>query len=292
MSADFGAVWPAPAKLNLFLHVVGRREDGYHLLQTVFQFLDHGDDIQFAIREDGKIHRYGAVGDVPEQADLMVRAARRLQAETGSHLGADIRITKRLPMGGGLGGGSSDAATVLVALNHLWRLRLDVERLAAIGLELGADVPVFIRGVAAWAEGVGENLTPVAPPEPWYLVVKPPVEVPTAAVFGASELTRDCPPITIPDFLSGRGSNVCEPVVRRRFPEVGEVLDWLGQFGEARMTGTGSCAFVAFEGREPAEAALARMPADWQGFVARGVNRSPLLAALDRERAVEQSLTP
>ena len=292
MSGALGPVWPAPAKLNLFLHVTGRRADGYHLLQSVFQFLDYGDDIQFAVREDGEVRRHGAVGDVAAEDDLMVRAARRLQSETGCALGADIRITKRLPMGGGLGGGSSDAATVLVALNQLWGLGLDADRLAALGLELGADVPVFVRGEAAWAEGVGEVLTPVAPPEPWYLVVKPPVEVPTGAVFGAPELTRDCPPITIPDFLSGRGKNVCEPVVRRRFPEVGEVLDWLGQFGAARMTGTGSCAFVAFEDRGPAEAALGQMPAGWQGFVARGMNRSPLLAALERERAADSIPTP
>ena len=292
MSGALGPVWPAPAKLNLFLHVTGRRADGYHLLQSVFQFLEYGDDIQFAIREDGEIRRHGAVGDVAAEDDLMVRAARRLQSETGCALGADIRITKRLPMGGGLGGGSSDAATVLVALNQLWGLGLDTNRLAALGLELGADVPVFVRGEAAWAEGVGEVLTPVESPEPWYLVVKPPVEVPTGAVFGAPELTRDCPPITIPDFLSGRGSNVCEPVVRRRFPEVGEVLDWLGQYGEARLTGTGSCVFVAFEERAPAEAALAELPATWQGFVARGMNRSPLLDALARARAADRGQRP
>ena len=293
MTPDLGPfVWPAPAKLNLFLHITGRRADGYHLLQSVFQFLDYGDDLRFAIREDGVIQRYGDVPGVPAAADLMVRAARRLQEATGCRLGADIAITKRLPMGGGLGGGSSDAATVLVALNQRWGLELDRDRLAALGLALGADVPVFVRGFAAWAEGVGEDLTPVEPPECWYLVAKPPVEVPTAAVFGAPELTRDCPPITIPDFLSGRASNVCEPVVRRRFPEVGEVLDWLGQYGDARMTGTGSCVFVAFDTRAPAEAALDQLPNEWQGFVARGVNRSPLLAALDRVRAADQTPTP
>lgn len=292
MRPAFGPVWPAPAKLNLFLHVTGRRADGYHLLQTVFQFLDYGDELQFAIREDGAIRRHGDVPRVAEADDLLVRAAQRLQAETGCGRGADIAITKRLPMGGGLGGGSSDAATVLVALNHLWGLELTTEELAAIGLALGADVPVFVHGFAAWAEGVGEALTPVAPEEPWYLVVKPPLEVPTAAVFGAPELTRDCPPITIPDFLSGRGSNVCEPVVRRRFPEVGEVLDWLGQYGEARLTGTGSCVFVAFEERAPAEAALAELPATWQGFVARGMNRSPLLDALARARAADRGQPP
>lgn len=293
MTPDSGSlVWPAPAKLNLFLHITGRRADGYHLLQTVFQFLEYGDDIRFAIRKDGAIRRHGDVPSVPEAADLMVRAAQLLRAETGCPLGADIGITKRLPMGGGLGGGSSDAATVLVALNQLWGLGLDTDRLAALGLALGADVPVFVHGFAAWAEGVGEVLTPVAPAEPWYLVVKPPVEVPTGAVFGAPELTRDCPPITIPDFLSGRGSNVCEPVVRRHFPEVGKVLDWLGQHGDARLTGTGSCVFVAFDARAPAEAVLAELPVTWQGFVARGMNRSPLLDVLARARADDRGQPP
>lgn len=274
------AVWPAPAKLNLFLHIVGRRSDGYHLLQTVFQFLDYGDSLRFEPRSDGEVCRIGEVPGVEAHQDLTVRAARLLREETGCDLGVDIHVEKRLPMGGGLGGGSSDAATTLVALNRIWSLGLSEDMLAQLGLRLGADVPVFVRGRAAWAEGVGEVLEPVDLPEPWYLVIKPPVEVPTAAVFQAPELTRDCPPITILDFLSGGGGNVCEPVVRTRFPAVGQALDWLGRYAPARMTGTGSCVFAAFDRREQAEDVLRTLPGDWLGFVARGSNRSPLLNAL------------
>lgn len=272
--------WPAPAKLNLFLHVTGRRADGFHLLQTVFQFLDYGDALCFTVRDDGVVRRINELPGVAADADLAVRAARLLQAETGCALGVDMAVEKVLPMGGGLGGGSSDAATTLVALNALWRLGLDEERLAALGLSLGADVPVFVRGRAAWAEGVGERLEPVDLPEPWYLVLVPPVGVATAAVFGAPELTRDCPPITIRDFLAGRGGNVCEPVVRARFPAVAEALDWLDRFAPARMTGTGCCVFAAFADEEGAREVVARLPAGWRGFVARGRNRSPLLERL------------
>lgn len=275
--------WPAPAKLNLFLHVVGRREDGYHLLQTVFQFLDHGDALRFALRADGRVRRVNPLPGVEAAADLTVRAARLLKAETGCRGGVDIWVDKRLPMGGGLGGGSSDAATTLVALNRLWGLGLEPAALEALGLRLGADVPVFVRGQAAWAEGVGERLTPVALPEPWYLVVKPPVEVPTGPVFQAPELTRDCPPITISDFLSGRAGNVCEPVVRARYPQVGQVLDWLNRHASARLTGTGSCVFAAFADPAPARALLETLPAGATGFVARGLNRSPLLDRLAAE---------
>lgn len=277
------APWPAPAKLNLFLHVTGRRADGFHLLQTVFQFLDYGDVLHFALRGDGVVRRMNDLPGVAAESDLVVRAARLLQAATGCARGVDITVEKVLPMGGGLGGGSSDAATTLVALNALWRLGLDEERLAALGLSLGADVPVFVRGRAAWAEGVGERLEPVDLPEPWYLVLVPPVGVATAAVFGAPELTRDCPPITIRDFLAGRGGNVCEPVVRGRFPAVAEALDWLGRFAPARMTGTGCCVFAAFADEDQARAVAAQLPAGWRGFVARGCNRSPLL-----ERLVQQ----
>lgn len=273
--------WPAPAKLNLFLHITARRADGYHLLQSVFQFLDYGDTLRFRLREDGRIQRRGGPASVSADEDLSVRAAGLLQQRCACSLGVDISLDKRLPLGGGLGGGSSDAATALVVLNRLWDCALDEDALAALGLELGADVPVFVRGHAAWAEGVGERLERVELPEPWYVVVKPAVEVATATIFNAPELTRDCPPITIPDFLAGAGTNVCEPVVRKAYPEVAEALDWLQAFAPARLTGTGSCLFAAFETREAAEGVLHALPERWQGFTARGANRSPLHAALE-----------
>ncbi len=272
-----GHGWPAPAKLNLFLHVTGRRGDGYHLLQTVFQFLDRADLLYFVPRDDGQVMRTEGPAEVPPQQDLTVRAARLLQEAGGAGHGVAIRIDKRLPMGGGLGGGSSDAATTLVALNHLWKLNLPVERLAALGLQLGADVPVFVRGQAAWAEGVGERLTPIRLAEPWYLVLIPPLPVSTAEVFSDPELTRNTPPIRISDFLSGQGHNDCLPVVMRRYPEVAAALRWLEQFAAARLTGTGSCVFAAFAEEQAARRVLSRVPKCWHGFVARGLNRSPLL---------------
>lgn len=273
MSPAPGRWWLAPAKLNLFLHITGRRADGYHRLQTVFQFLDFGDRLRFAVREDGRIRLRTPLPGVPPERDLSVRAARLLQAASGTPLGVDITLDKRLPLGGGLGGGSSDAATTLVALNRLWGTGLDAAALAELGLRLGADVPVFVRGRAAWAEGVGERLTPVDLPEPWYLVLCPPVHVSTAEVFSAPQLQRDCPPITIRDFLAGRPTrNVCEPVVRARHPEVAAALEALSAFGEARMTGTGACGFVAFERQTQARDALAALEARWPGFVARGMN--------------------
>lgn len=275
------AAWPAPAKLNLFLHITGRRDDGYHLLQSVFQFLDYGDELFFNLREDGDIQRLSALPGVPAEQDLVVKAARLLQAESGSSMGADIRVEKRLPMGGGLGGGSSDAATTLVALNQLWALGLSVECLAELGLALGADVPVFVHGQAAWAEGVGETLSPVTLEEPWFVVIVPPVSVSTAEVFSDSQLTRDCPPITIRDLLSGRGINVCEPVVRGHYPEVAEALDWLGQFAPARMTGTGACVFAPFNTEGQARGIVSSLPAGWNGFFAKGRNRSPLLDRME-----------
>ncbi len=268
--------WPAPAKINLFLHITGRRQDGYHELQTVFQFLDIADELHFTIRQDGGIHRLTDLPGVTEEADLVVRAAKALQQHTGSRLGVDISVRKVLPMGGGLGGGSSNAATTLVALNQLWQTGLSEDELARLGLGLGADVPVFIRGRTAWAEGVGENLQPLELPEKWFLVLIPPVNVSTAIVFSDSDLTRDCPPMTIRHFLSGQGKNVCEPVVRRAYPAVAEALDWLARYGDARMTGTGACVFAAFDSETRAREVLAELPADWQGFVARGLNRSPL----------------
>ena len=272
--------WPAPAKLNLFLHILGRRPDGYHELQTLFQFLDHGDELRFHPAPAGRIERSRTLPGVPAEQDLCLRAAHLLQAHTGVRAGVTIELDKRLPLGGGLGGGSSDAATVLVALNRIWGTGLALDPLAALGLRLGADVPVFVRGLAAWAEGVGERLTPVSPPEPWYLVVAPPVSVSTAAIFSDPELTRDTPPITIADFLSGAGRNDCEPVVCRRFPAVEEVLGWLRRAGPARMTGTGACVFLPLAREPQARTLSARLPAHWTRFIARGCNRSPLLARL------------
>ena len=268
--------WPAPAKLNLFLHVVGCRPDGYHLLQTVFQFLDYGDELSFEITDDGRIARATELAGVPEETDLSVRAARLLQAHARAKRVAVIHLKKRIPAGGGLGGGSSDAATTLIALNELWGLGLQREELAALGLELGADVPVFIHGRAAWAEGVGEILTPVEPTERWYLVLVPPAQVSTAAVFADPELTRHTPPITIRAFLEGRGGNDLEPVVRRRYPEVDRALRWLSQYGTARMTGSGACVFLPVADRAEGEQILAQRPQAFGGFTARGVNRHPL----------------
>ena len=273
--------WPAPAKLNLFLHVIGKRADGYHSLQTVFQLLDHCDEIFIETTDDGQIRRpEGLAGIAPEQ-DLVVRAARLLQAESGSRLGAELRVHKRIPSGGGLGGGSSDAATVLVALNRLWGLDWPAGRLAELGLRLGADVPVFVHGRSAWAEGVGERLTPVELPVAWYLVVCPDCAVSTAEIFSDPELTRDSPETTISGFLSAGGRNDCEPVVRRRYPAVAAALDWVAARSAgrpARLTGTGGCVFAAFDAAEQARAALEGLPARWTGFVARGLAESPLLA--------------
>lgn len=274
-------IWPAPAKLNLFLHITGRRADGYHLLQTVFQFVDYGDELRFGVRDDGAIHRLSEHPEVAEQDDLTVRAARLLQQHSGTRLGADIHIHKRLPMGGGVGGGSSDAATTLVALNHLWNTGFSVRQLADMGLQLGADVPVFVNGFAAFAEGVGEQLTPIEPRCPWYLVVKPPVHVATAEIFGDPQLTRNSQAITICDLQASAAamdelSNVCEPIAQQHYPEIADLISYLKRYGQARMTGTGACVFVPFEDEHHARQALAELPETWRGFVARGKNISPL----------------
>lgn len=271
--------WPAPAKLNLFLHVVGRRADGYHELQTVFQFLDYGDDLYFAPRGDGVVRRVEGPAEIAASDDLAVRAAQALAKMAGVDLGADIRIHKRIPLGAGLGGGSSNAATALVALNRIWNLGFTTDELAALGLRLGADVPLFVRGLASWGEGIGERLSPIELPEPWFLVLTPPVPVSTAEIFAAPELKRDCARVALRDFLDGRTANVCEPVTLRRHPPVGEALRWLGQQAPARMSGTGASVFAALDDRADALAILARAPAHWRGFVARGLNRSPLLSA-------------
>ncbi len=276
-----GLPWPAPAKLNLMLRILGRRSDGYHRLQTVFQFIDRCDLVHLALRSDGRIERRANIPGVSADADLTVRAARLLQGHTGSGLGADIEVEKRLPLGGGLGGGSSDAAATLVGLNHLWGTGLDLSALAGLGLRLGADVPVFVRGLAAWGEGIGEELVPMQLSEPWYLVLTPPVAVSTAGVFADPGLTRNSAPMTIHDFARGVAANDCLAVVRRRYPEVGRALGWLAAWGEAHLTGTGSCVFAAFADRDAALAARDAAPADLGGFVARGLNRSPLLDRLD-----------
>jgi len=286
-TADALTWWPAPAKLNLFLQVTGRAADGYHQLQTLFQLIDHCDRIGVGVRADGRIERHaGLAGCAPEQ-DLAVRAASLLQRHCGVALGADLHVVKRIPAGGGLGGGSSDAATVLLVLNQQWHTGLTVSQLAVLGLALGADVPVFIYGSSAWGEGRGERLEPMQLPPRWFLVIHPGVAVSTAEVFQAPELTRNSPVITIPAFSAVRVGNACEPVVRSRYPEVAEALDWLAgqldapaQAARARMTGTGSCIFASFERAADAERIAARVPDRWRCFVACGLDRSPVHALL------------
>lgn len=266
----------APAKLNLFLHITARRPDGYHCLQTIFQFLDFCDELTAELRDDGEIFCNSADAlQLPMTQDLSYRAACLLKNSHSVKAGVTVRVKKRIYMGGGLGGGSSDAATTLLLLNQLWQLNLSVADLATLGLQLGADVPIFIHGHAAWAEGVGEIITPITLPEPWYLVIHPRCHVATQDVFTDPELQRHCPPITLADYHAGRAINVCESVVCRRFPEVTTALAWLQNYGAARMTGTGASVFAAFEQREPAERILAQLPTQWQGFVAQGKNRSP-----------------
>lgn len=267
---------PAPAKLNLFLHILGRRADGYHELQTLFQFLDHADELHFAPREDGQIRLHTEIPGVPHDSNLIVRAARQLQEQSGCRQGADIWLDKHLPMGGGIGGGSSDAATTLVGLNHLWQLGWDEDRLAALGLGLGADVPVFVRGRAAFAEGVGEKLTPVELEEPWFLVAVPQVFVSTAEVFSDPELTRDTAPIKVRSLLGVDGRNDCQTVVEKRYPAVRNALMLLNKFTSARLTGTGACVFGSFPNQGDADKVRRQLPATLPSFVARGRNISLL----------------
>lgn len=282
---DGWTTWPAPAKLNLCLRIVGRRADGYHLLQTVFRLLDWGDHIRLRIRSDGAIERVGAsVPGVEASDDLTIRAAKLLQKSTNCGQGVDICIEKQIPAGGGFGGGSSDAATVLRALDRLWGLGLGEDRLAGLGLSLGADVPVFVRGRNAWAEGVGEVLVPLDLPPAWYLLANPGVHVPTASLFQAPELTRNAAPATISDFVSGASlGNAFEPVLRCREPAVEATFAALSQVGSPRLTGSGSGCFIEFATRESAEAALAALPAGVDAWLAAGVARSPLLEALGTE---------
>ncbi len=276
-----GPDYPAPAKLNLFLHVVGRRPDGYHLLQSAFALIDAADRLRFAVRGDGGIRRVSDLPGVPAESDLVVRAARLLQAETGTALGADIEVEKHLPMGGGVGGGSSDAATTLLALNRLWGTGLSRPALQSLGARLGADVPFFIFGRNAWVEGVGERLAPLELPPAWYLVLVPPVAVPTGEIFAAPELTRDTEPLKMEDFsahesVGGRFRNDLEKVVAARYPAVREHLQWLSGHGVGRLTGSGACVFARFEDRASAERELKALPRSMTGFVARGLEEHPL----------------
>ena len=281
--------WPAPAKLNLFLHINGRRPDGYHELQTLFIFLSHGDWLEFDPLPDTDLLTLSpAIPGVPDEQNLIIRAARLLQNKLASPQGAHIRLEKNLPMGGGIGGGSSDAATTLVALNHLWQAGLSEDELADLGVQLGADVPVFVRGRAAFAEGVGERLQPVELPSAWYLVLKPDCHVATAAVFQDPDLPRATPKMALPDLLDkkwlleGEWKNDCELLVKKRYPEVANALGWLLEYAPSRMTGTGACVFAQFEDEVAARKVLARVPEGWDGFIAKGENISPLFVTLQQ----------
>ncbi len=271
------SAWPAPAKLNLFLNISGRRDDGMHLLQTVYQLLDWGDTVHLRVRDDGGIRRVDPLPGLAPAADLTVRAAELLAAAAGCRLGADLAVDKRVPLGGGLGGGSSDAATTLVALNALWNTGLGTDDLALLGAQLGADVPVFVRGRSAWAEGIGDLLTPLDLPPRWFVVIAPGVGVPTAELFQAEDLTRNAPRLTIPLFVSGAATaNAFEPVARRGFPPVARALDWLNTHGAARLSGSGGCVFLAVDSNEAAAAIAAECPQGMRAIVTRGVCESPL----------------
>ena len=270
--------FPAPAKLNLMLRVVGRRPDGYHLLQTVFRFIDYGDEITIAVREDGVLSRGRELPGIPAEIDLTLRAARLLKERTASEAGAHIDLLKRLPLGGGVGGGSSDAATVLLALNHMWRTGLTRAELQVLALELGADVPVFIFGESALGEGIGERLTPLSLPPAWYVVLAPAVQVATARIFSDPELKRDSKPINIQGFSAASATNDLEGLVCRLHPAVARHLEWLRDHGPALMTGSGACVFASFETEAAARSVHSKLPPDMSGFVARGLDRHPLFA--------------
>jgi 4-diphosphocytidyl-2-C-methyl-D-erythritol kinase len=266
---------PAPAKLNLFLHITGRRTDGYHNLQTLFQLLDRGDQLSFELRDDSQLTLAPEMDTVPFEDNLIIRAARLLQQRSNIACGADIQLQKKLPMGGGIGGGSSNAATTLLALNRLWQLDLSLDQLAELGRQLGADVPVFVRGQTAWAEGVGEKLQPIDMPEKWYLVVTPDCHVSTAEIFSHKDLTRDSSNITVAAFLEQGATNDCQELVQKLYPPVDKALQWLGQHASAKMTGTGASVFAPFDSEAAASAVLEQAPAEFSGFVAKGVNQSP-----------------
>ncbi|MDG1293278.1 MAG: 4-(cytidine 5'-diphospho)-2-C-methyl-D-erythritol kinase [Pseudomonadales bacterium] len=283
---------PSPAKLNLFLHITGRRSDGYHELQTAFQLLDFGDTVEIHARSDNKIVLLESLEGVPDEDNIVIRAAKLLQqrqTDKNAVLGADIKINKRIPMGGGLGGGSSNAASTLLGLNYLWQMGLSNEQLAEIGLSLGADVPVFIYGQNSFGEGIGERLQPLVLPKYWFTVIKPPISVPTAEIFSHSQLTRDTVTIKMAAVfkhlqtadIANALRNDCEATVRREYPEISEALDWLNEWGTARLTGTGACIFARFASLAEAEAALAAMPASYTGFIAQGTDRSTAHQALE-----------
>jgi 4-diphosphocytidyl-2-C-methyl-D-erythritol kinase len=274
----------SPAKLNLMLHITGRRDDGYHLLQTVYQFIDLSDQMEFRLTSDGSIQRNNSNTPVSEAEDIVIRAALLLQQKFCVEMGVQISIDKRIPIGGGLGGGSSNAATTLLALNQLWNLDLELIELATIGLGLGADVPVFVMGKSAWATGIGEQLSSIELSEHWYLVIHPGVQVSTAKIFASEELTRDCDAITIRAFLSGSGINVCEKVACKLYPEIQLAMDWLNQYGKARMTGTGACVFAAFDSLEQAEGVVSRAPEQWGCFVAKAMNKNPVVTQCEMRR--------
>lgn len=281
MNAPDSITLLSPAKLNLFLHITGQRDDGYHNLQTLFQLLNYGDTLTFELRDDQTITLSPAMPQVPFDNNLIVRAARLLQARCGTTSGVDIQLEKRLPMGGGIGGGSSNAATTLVALNYLWQCNLSRDELQALGLKLGADVPVFIGAQTAWAEGIGERLQPLELTQKWFIVLHPNCHVSTADIFSHKDLTRDTPNITVAAFLEQGGRNDCQPLVRKLYPAVDEALNWLSQYTKnAQLTGTGACVFAAFESAEKAQHVLAQAPKNLSGFIAQGINRSPLFNLL------------
>ena len=288
--ANQPVIWPAPAKLNLFLHINGRRADGYHELQTLFVLLDYSDELTFEVNDSGNISLFPVMDDIPVEQNLVYRAARLLQQQSKCPLGADIHLTKHLPMGGGLGGGSSDAATTLVALNHLWGLHYDLDTLAELGRQLGADVPVFVRGRAAFAEGVGEQLQPVELDEKWYLVLHPHVHVSTALIFQHPDLPRATPKQRWQELRAGSWKNDCEMVVKNDYPEVAKAFSWLLEYAPSRMTGTGACLFAEFEDEMSARKVLANKPKWLEGFVARGVNLSPLHAVWQQVCEANQHL--
>jgi len=278
--------WPSPAKLNLFLHILGRYDNGYHKLQSLFQMLDYGDKLAFDINHTGTIAMSTPLKGVKDEDNLIIRAAKLLATQTKTKLGAHISLEKCLPMGGGIGGGSSNAATTLVALNALWGTRLSVHQLADIGLQLGADVPIFVRGETAFAEGVGEQITPAPQPEQWFLVANPNVHISTGEIFTAQELTRNTPSMDWADYKFEETRNDCQQLVVNRYPEVAKLLQWLVHYAPSRMTGTGACVFAPFSDESLANDVQGKLPSSWQSFVAKGVNRSPLLEKLEKYNSV------